>query len=303
MTGLAVGSDGTVWIVDSNAGTLRTVTSDGLIHTAATGLTGAQGMGLTLDGQPYIAERGLNRVSTTTANGGIKAIAGNEFHAEFAGDGGQAKGAYLSQPYDVASDAAGNLYIADTANQRVRFIDAVSGKISTIAGNGTQGFSGDGGLATAAELSNPEAVAVDSAGTVLYIADYGSSHLRRVDLATGIITTVAGNGTGSGAYDPNLTGLQVGPTRLVAVALDAQGNVYLPVFFTNKGQMVMRMDPSGHLTVVAGGGTSSDPGVAATDWALPTVEVLEIDQATGALLIGSNNGFVYRIPGVTTPAS
>lgn len=302
MTGLAVATDGTIWIVDSNSGTLLTVTPDGLIHTVATGMYGPQGMCLAPDAQPYIAERGMNRVVTTTASGSLKAVAGSGFHAAFRGDGGLAKRAYLSQPYDVASDAAGNLYIADTSNQRVRFIDAVSGKISTIAGNGTQGFSGDGGPAIDAELSSPEAVAVDPAGTVLYIADYGDEHLRRVDLTTGIITTVVGSGVGSVAYDPLLTGLQVAPTRLIAVALDAQGNVYLPVFFTNKGQMVMRMDPSGHLTIAAGGGTSSEPGVPATSFALPPIEVLEIEPATGALLIGSNNGMVYRIPGVTAPA-
>lgn len=303
VTGLAVAPDGTIWIVDSNAGTLRTVTPDGLIHTVATGMYGPQGMCLVPDGRPYIAERGAYRVVTTNGSGGITPIAGNEFHPGFRGDGKLAKRAYLSQPFDVVADAAGNLYIADTSNQRVRFIDAESGLISTIAGNGTAGFTGDGGLATDAELSSPEALAVDPAGTVLYIADYGSSHLRRVDLATGIITTVAGNGTGSSIYDPNLTALQVGPTRLIAVALDAQGNVYLPVFFTDKGQMVMRMDPSGHLTLVTGGGTSSQPGVAATDFALPPIEVLEIEPATGALLIGSNNGIVYRIPGVTVPVT
>lgn len=301
VTGLAVAPDGTVWIVDSNAGILHTVTPDGLIHTEATGLYGPQGMCLAPDGQPYIAERGLYRLVTIDGNGGIKPVAGNQYHPGFKGDGGPAKRAYLSQPYDVAADAAGNLYIADTSNQRVRFIDAQSGKISTVAGNGTQGFSGDGGLATDAELSSPEAVAVDAAGTTLYIADYASSHLRRVDLVTGIITTVAGNGIGSVAYDPNLTGLQVGPTRLIAVAVDAQDNVYFPVFFTNKGQMVMRMDPSGHLTVVAGGGTSSEPGVPATNWALPPIEVLEIEPATGSLLLGSNDGRVYRIPEVTAP--
>jgi sugar lactone lactonase YvrE len=301
VTGLAVAPDGTIWIVDSNAGTLRTVTADGLIHTAATGMYGPQGMCLAPDGRPYIAERGAYRIVTTNGSGGIKPIAGDEFHPGFRGDGKLAKKAYLSQPYDVVADAAGNLYIADTSNQRVRFIDAVSGKISTIAGNGTQGFSGDGGLATDAELSSPEALAVDPAGTVLYIADYGSSRLRRVDLTTGIITTVAGSGTGSVAYDPNLTALQVAPTRLIAVALDAQGNVYFPVFFTDKGQMVMRMDPSGQLTVVTGGGTSSDPGVPATAFRVPPIEVLEIEPATGALLIGSNDGRVYRIPGATTP--
>lgn len=302
-TGLAVAPDGTIWIIDSNAGTLRTVTPDGLIHTAVSGMSGPQGMCLAPDDRPYIAERGMNRVVTTNGSGGVKAVAGDAFHAAFRGDGGLAKRAYLAQPYDVVCDAAGNLYIADTSNQRVRFIDAQTNKISTIAGNGTQGFSGDGGLATDAELSSPEALAVDPAGTVLFIADYGDEHLRRVDLTTGIITTVLGSGSGSVDYDPHLTGLQVAPTRLIAVALDAQGNVYMPVFFTDKGQMVMRMDPSGNLSVVVGGGTLSDVGVPATDFRLPPIEVLKIEPATGALLIGSNDGRVFRIPGVTTPVA
>lgn len=301
LTGLAVASDGTIWIVDSNAGTLRTVTPDGLIHTAASGMNGPQGMCLTPDGVPYVAERGSYRLVTTNGNGGVRAVAGNALHAGFRGDGGPAKKAYLSQPYDVVADAAGNLYIADTSNSRVRFIDAQSGVISTIAGNGTYGFSGDGGPATDAELSSPEALAVDPAGTVLYIADYGDSHLRRVDLATGVITTVAGSGSGAVAYDPNLTGLQVAPTRLIAVALDAQGYVYLPVFFTDRGQMVMRLSPSGIMTIAAGGGNSYEPGVPATEWAMPPIEALKIEPATGALLLGSNDGRVFRVPGVTAP--
>ena len=302
-TGLAVAADGTIWIVDSNAGTLLTVTPDGQIHLVASGMTGPQGMCLTPQGQPYVADRGANRVVTTDGHGGVKAVAGSEFHADFRGDGGPAKKAYLSQPYDVACDAAGNLYIADTSNARVRFIDAQTGTISTIAGNGTQAFAGDGGAATDAELTNPEALAVDPAGTVLYIADYGDSHLRRVDLATGIITTVAGSGAGSVAYDPKLTALQVAPTRLIAVATDAQGNVYLPVFFTDKGQVVMRVDPAGNLSIAAGGGTSSDIGVPATEFRLPSVEALCIEPSTGALLIASNDGRVYRIPGVATPVA
>ena len=302
-TGLAVAADGTIWIVDSNAGTLLTVTTDGLIHTAASGITGPQGMCLTTDAVPYVADRASNSVVTTNGKGGVKTVIGQAFHGTFGGDGGPAKKAYLSQPYDVVSDAAGNLYIADTSNERVRFVDAQTGKISTIAGNGTNGFSGDGGQATDAELSNPGALAVDAAGTVLYIADYGDLHLRRVDLATGVITTVLGSGAASVAYDPNLTALQVAPTRLIAVALDAQGNVYAPVFFTDKGQMVMRVDPAGNLSVVAGGGTSLDPGVAPADFRVPSVEVLKIDPTTGALLIGSNDGRIYRIPGVSTPVA
>lgn len=302
-TGLAVAPDGSIFVVDSNAGTLLDVTTDGLIAVLAIGMYGPQGMCLAPDGRAYVAERGSYRIVATDGHGGLKAVAGNELHAGFRGDGGLAKKAYLSLPYDVVADAAGNLYIADTSNQRVRFIDALTGRISTIAGNGIQGFAGDGGLATDAALSSPEALAVDAAGTILYIADYGDSHLRRVDLTTGIITTVLGSGTGSVPYDPHLTALQVAPTRLIAVALDAQGNVYVPVFFTDKGQMVMRIDPQGNLSLVAGGGSASSAGVPATEFAMPPIEVLKIEPATGALLIGSNDGRVYRIPGVTTPVA
>jgi len=82
-----------------------------------------------------------------------------------------------------------------------------------------------------------------------------------------------------------------------------KGNIYVPVFFTDKGQVVMRLDPTGHLSIAAGGGASPDPGVAPTDFRLPSVEALAIEPATGALLIGSNDGRVYRIPGVATPVA
>jgi sugar lactone lactonase YvrE len=303
-TGLAVAPDGTVWIVDSNAGTLLRVTPDGLVHVAATGMSGPQGMALTPDGRPYVAERGTYRIATTNGRGGMKSFAGEEFVSGFKGDGGPARKALLSQPYDVVSDAAGNLYIADTSNQRVRFIDASTGKIRTIAGNGTYGFSGDGGPATAAMLANPEALAVDDAGTVLYIGDYGNQRLRKLDLATGIITTAAGNGGNkSVAYDPALTGPDVSLTRITSVALDADGNVYMPVFYTDKGNLIMRMDPTGALTVVTGAGSSTEPGVPASEWHPQTTEVLKIDPTTGAVLISSNEGRVFRIPGVTTPVA
>ena len=87
------------------------------------------------------------------------------------------------------------------------------------------------------------------------------------------------------------------------MALDAQGNVYIPVFFTDKGQVVMRVDPTGNISIVAGGGTSSDIGGPATDFRLPSVEALAIEPTTGALLIASNDGRVFRVPGVATPTA
>src|SRR5439155_26864799 len=112
----------------------------------------------------------------------------------FSGDGGPATAAQLSLPYGVALDAAGNLFIADWDNARIRRVDAGTGTITTVAGTGTYGFSGDGGPATAAELGAPTGVALDAAGN-LFIADWGNARIRRVDAATATITTVAGSGT------------------------------------------------------------------------------------------------------------
>src|SRR5439155_20751462 len=98
------------------------------------------------------------------------------------------------EPAGVAVDGAGNLFMAEGGNARIRRVDAGTGTITTVAGNGTFGFSGDGGPATAAELGTPVGVALDGAGN-LFIADYYNYRIRRVDAGTGTITTVAGNGT------------------------------------------------------------------------------------------------------------
>ena len=109
--------------------------------------------------------------------------------AGFVGDGGQATSAQLNQPWGVAVDTSGNVYIGDTSNNRVRKVSG--GNITTVAGTGAPGYSGDGGQATSAQLNLPKAVAVDAQGN-LYIADYGNNRIRKV--CGGIITTVAGNG-------------------------------------------------------------------------------------------------------------
>jgi hypothetical protein len=115
----------------------------------------------------------------------------------FAGDGGPAEKALLNGPFDVCFDRAGNLFFSDTFNNRIRRVDAASGVITTVAGNGEKGFSGDGGPATSAALNEPYGVVVDRAGN-LYIADRLNRRVRRVDAASGVITTLAG--TGDAAY-------------------------------------------------------------------------------------------------------
>ncbi|MEO6629106.1 MAG: hypothetical protein ABIP03_11130, partial [Aquihabitans sp.] len=120
----------------------------------------------------------------------IDTVAGNGTRG-FSGDGGPATNAEINRPFGVAVDASGNLFIADTFNGRVRKVDTL-GTITTVAGAGTNGFSGDGGPATSAQLYQPVAVSVDGGGN-LYIADLGNQRVRKVD-TLGVITTVAGSG-------------------------------------------------------------------------------------------------------------
>ena len=139
----------------------------------------------------------------------------------FGGEGGPATEALLASPFAVALDGAGNLFIADTSNNRIRRVDAATGVITTVAGTGERGFGGDGGPATAALLRLPGGVALDGAGN-LFIT--GRHRVRRVDAATGVITTVAGTGEEGFGGDggPATAALLAFPG---GVALDRIGNL------------------------------------------------------------------------------
>ncbi len=136
------------------------------------------------------------------------------------GDGSPAAAATLNLPYRVATDAVGNLFIAERAGHRIRRVDAATGDITTIAGTGVAGFSGDGAAATAAQLNNPNDVAVDPANGDLIIADTGNHRVRRVDVATGDITTVAGDGTpgNTGDTGPGVAAQLDSPFGVVVLA-------------------------------------------------------------------------------------
>ena len=144
----------------------------------------------------------------------------------YSGDGGPATKAKLDQPFDVAFDKAGNLYLSDTFNHRIRKVDAKSGVISTVAGNGKKGFAGDGGKATDASLNEPYGIALDGDGT-LYIVDRLNSCVRKVDAKTGVISTVAGTGGKSGFGGdggPGEKALLVEPN---GICLDGKGKLYI----------------------------------------------------------------------------
>jgi trimeric autotransporter adhesin len=146
--------------------------------------------------------------------------------AGFSGDGGPATSATLFDPNGVAVDSAGNVYIADSDNEVVRKVTASTQVITTIAGTGTFGNSGDNGPATAAKLATPWGLALNSAGSVLYIADKDNNAIRAVNLTTGIITTVAGTGT-FGSTGDNGPATAAGLSSPRSVAVDASGNLFI----------------------------------------------------------------------------
>jgi uncharacterized protein (TIGR03437 family) len=221
----------------------------------------------------------------------IEAVAGSDN----LGDGGPALSAQFGNIQGIALDRWGNLYIADTDRHRVRKV-APGGGVSTIAGTGAAGFSGDGGAAVNAQLNLPYGIAVDLAGAV-YIADLGNNRVRRV-APDGSIATLAGNGRKASGAD---SGLAVETPLLTPrnVATDASGAVYISEF---EGHRVRRVTPDGRIATVAGTGVAGfrgDGGAAATAQ-LGFPAGLAVDRSGAVLVADSQNNRIRRIvPGGT----
>ena len=238
----------------------------------------------------YITDSKLGIVRRVDATTGATTIVAGIDVPGMSGDGGPATSAQLRDPNGVAADAAGDLFIADSSNNRVRRVDATTGMITTVAGSGTAGISGDGGPATSAQLDNPTGVAVDAAGD-LFIADSSNNKVRRVDATTGMITTVAGNGTAGSAGDGGpATGAQLNAPH--SVALDAAGNLLI---VDTGNASVRRVDATtGMITAVAGvtgrqGGATGDGGPATSAHFFTPIAVA-VDQAGDLFIADAGSG-------------
>lgn len=204
------------------------------------------GVAVSPDGATYISRRDHNIISRIDDKGNLVNVVGTGA-AGFSGDGGPATQAELSVPAGLTFDSKGNLYIADRENHRVRKVDT-KGIITTVAGNGTAGFSGDGGPATQASLNLPSGLAVDDQGN-LYISDRSNNRVRKVN-TKGIITTVAGTG-GDGYHGDNMPALQATLDKPFGLALDKDNNLYIADRGNNR---IRKVDGSGLISTVAGDG-------------------------------------------------
>ena len=256
-------------------------------------------MGVAVDGAGnlYIADGYYNnRIRKVTPGGTITTVAGNGV-AGYNGDNIAATSAELSDPSGVAVDGAGNLYIADLGNSRIRKVTP-DGTITTMAGNGTAGYNGDNIAATSAEITYPEGVAVDGAGN-LYIADYSYSRIRKVSAATGLITTVAGNGT-SGYNGDNIPATNAELNSPMGLAVDGAGNLYIADY---RNERIRKVTPGGTITTVAGdgytasngqGGYSGDGGPA-TSAELNLPYGVAVDASGNLYIVDDNNGRIRKV--------
>ncbi|MEO7298345.1 MAG: kelch repeat-containing protein [Verrucomicrobiota bacterium] len=269
--GIAFDTSGNLFIADSENCRVRKVTTNGAISTVAGNGSsqysgdGGQATNASLNFPQAIAVDNLgnlfitessDRIRKITSNGIINTVVGNGISG-YTGDGGQATNASLSKPKGIAFDASGNMLIADSLNHGIRRV-TTNGIISTVAGNGIGGYSGDGGQATNASLYFPHGIAFDASGNML-IADTSNYRIRKVT-SNGIISTVAGNGTGSYSGDGGrATNSSLNPE---ALAVGSSGDL----FVADKGNIrVRKISSDGFITTVAGNGVfgySGDEGIA-----------------------------------------
>ena len=253
---IADGGNQRIRRIDGATGVITTCAGNGTANETGNGgpavdatVNYPQGIATDAAGNVYFEDEGAATVRMIASATGMMSVAVGNGATGFSGDAGPALAAELRQIYNANVDAAGNIYVADTGNNRIRRVDGVTSDIETIAGSGTAGFAGDGAAATSAELMTPYSAAADSAGNV-YIADSNNVRVRRIDAQTGIITTLAGTGVEGFSGDGGLASGAELNQRPADVAIDAAGNVFIADPYNTA---IRRVDAdTGVITTVAG---------------------------------------------------
>lgn len=308
--GIAVDASGNLYISSAYHGVIRKVTAaTGVITTVADiGKVIYKGtvlpdvpsrISIDSSGDLYIADNQKNLVSKVAITTGVVTTVAGAW-VGYIGDGSAATSASLGGPSGVALDAAGNIYVADSNNMRVRKVTATTGVITTVAGTGSFVFNGDNIPATSAALKFPVGVAIDSSGD-LYIAD-SNNRIRKVTMATGLIATVAGTTTdigNNGGYNgDNIAATSAKLDLPSGVTVDASGSLYIA---DKRNQRIRKVTvATGLITTVAGTGTASYNGdnIAATSAALDNPEGIAVD-ASGNFYIADSTHRIRKVSGAT----
>ena len=317
--GLAVAGAGDLYIADAGNNRVREVTpgadgllSDGIINTVAgTGTSqgnyngdGGPATAANLDfpaavavdssGNLYIADSLNNRIRMVNSSQIISTVAGDG-NSDYGGDNGPATQAALDHPFGIAVDSDGDIFIADSYNNRIREVNHTTGQITTIAGDGAAAYTGDNGPAIDATLNFPVNLALSADRTQLYIADTGNNVIRKLDLSTMVITTVAGNSQGTAGYSgddgPAITAKLDSP---YGIALDSSGNLFIADTKNNVVREVIESAITasalglsvGDIITVAGNGQAGYAG----DNGLPTKA--ELDSPYGVAVDRSGDVFI-----------
>ena len=318
--GVAVDNSGNLYIIDSGNQRIRKV-SNGTVSTvagngtpgfsgdtlAATGAMLSSPAGIAVDGSGnlYIADTNNGLIRKVDSKGNINTIAGNINSPASYADNPVATLGYLSQPVGIAADSSGNVYFSESSNivgasvgnNRIRKISS-GGALTTVANlNGAVGSFGDGLQATAARLNNPLGLALDKSGSNLYFVDNGNNKIRKIDLTTGIITTVAGNGTAGFSGDGDLA-FNAQLNNPTGVSVDSAGNLYIA---DNRNFRIRKVTADGKISTIAGRAASGytgdlGPATSAT-LRFPTGTAVD---ANGNVYVADNQNNVIRL--LTPPA-
>jgi sugar lactone lactonase YvrE len=326
-SGVTVDQVGNIYIADTDnnvirevnktSGIITTVVGNGQIGYSGDGgpainasLASPSGLAINAKGELFIADSGNNVIRKIDVSGTISTVAGsaNQSNEDVSpsdniGDEGLAINAVLWNPTAVAIDADGNLFIADTNNNRIRRVDAVTQQISTIAGNGSQGYFGDGAPAASATVCLPGGLAVDT-NRNLFIADTCNNVIRRIDSATQIISTVAGGGSNPGV-DTLGDGGPATEAQLFSpcgIAVDAMGNLYIADTFNNLVRQVNAR--TGMISLIAGvspdrwdqlPSQSTTPDYSALDYPLDVVAGIAVDNMNNLYIVDGGNAVVQEV--------